>query len=62
MKDAIIKSIESCIEQLKLNGVSPKNRKYIYISHIYRDVLEESNQLEEITKLEKMLGVEIVFT
>ena len=34
----------------------------INISHVYRDLLKKNNQLKEIDRLEKALGVKIIFT
>ncbi len=34
----------------------------IVMSYIIRDLLKETNQLKEIDRLEKALGVKIIFT
>lgn len=34
----------------------------LHISHIYLNLLRKTNQLKEIDRLEKILGVKIIFT
>ena len=53
-EDLIIKSINSCIQSLKLNGMRPD---YIKISHIYKNLLKQSN----IEEIEKIWDIKIIF-